>query len=64
MASMGTLKDWAEFKNGYALYGSVSTLDGVGWSAVDTNTDQACYFVHGLPGLAWFWGSDDGSNTL
>ncbi|KAK9163107.1 hypothetical protein Syun_004009 [Stephania yunnanensis] len=45
---MGTLKDWVEFKNGDALYGSVSTLDGVGWSAVDTDADHAYYFVHGL----------------
>ncbi|KAK9167226.1 hypothetical protein Scep_002417 [Stephania cephalantha] len=48
VASMGTLEDWVEFKNGYALYGSLSTLDGVGWCAVDTDADQAYYIVHGL----------------
>ncbi|KAK9087435.1 hypothetical protein Syun_029829 [Stephania yunnanensis] len=52
VASMGTLKDWVEFKNGYALYGLVSTFDGVGWGAVDTDADQAYYFVHGP--LNWF----------
>ncbi|KAK9148401.1 hypothetical protein Scep_007158 [Stephania cephalantha] len=45
VASMATLKDWV---NGYALYGSVCTLDGVGWCAVDPDGDQAYYFVHGL----------------
>ncbi|KAK9162774.1 hypothetical protein Syun_003676 [Stephania yunnanensis] len=48
VASMGTLKDWAEFNNDYALDGSVSTLDGVGWGAVDTDADYAYYFVHDL----------------